>query len=59
MIGGLDLKITGGIRAGVTHFFFPKENEKDYIKYCKHNTHKNIKFTPVSHIQEIFDKVFI
>ena len=59
MIGGLDLKITGGIRAGVTHFFFPKENEKDYIKYCKHNTHKNIKFTLVSHIREIFDKVFI
>ena len=59
MIGGLALKITGGIRAGVTHFFFPKENEKDYNKYCKHNTHKNIKFTLVSHIQEIFDKVFI
>lgn len=59
MIGGLDLKITGGIRAGVTHFFFPKENEKDYIKYCKDNMHKNIKFTLVSHIQEIFDKVFI
>ena len=59
MIGGLDLKFTGGIRAGVTHFFFPKENENDYIKYYKHNPNKNIKFTPVSHIQEIFDKVFI
>ena len=27
-IGGLDLKILGGIAAGVTEFIFPKDNER-------------------------------
>jgi len=30
-IGGLDLKILGGIMGGVKTFLFPKENEKDLI----------------------------
>ena len=37
-IGGLDLKILGGIRAGVKNFIFPQENEKDFKKFkdeCK------------------------
>ena len=29
-IGGLDLKIMGGIKAGIKHFIYPKENNKDY-----------------------------
>jgi ATP-dependent Lon protease len=29
-IGGLDLKILGGIRGGVKEFLFPGENEKDF-----------------------------
>ena len=29
-LGGLELKILGGIEAGVTEFLFPKDNEKDY-----------------------------
>jgi ATP-dependent Lon protease len=29
-IGGLDLKILGGLRAGVTTFYYPKANAKDY-----------------------------
>ena len=29
-IGGLDLKILGGIRAGVREFLFPGENDKDF-----------------------------
>ena len=29
-IGGLDLKILGGIKAGVTEFIYPKENDKDF-----------------------------
>ena len=38
-IGGLDLKILGGLRAGVTTFYYPKANAKDfklfYEKYEK------------------------
>ena len=32
IIGGLDLKIIGGINAGVKKFLFPKDNVKDYEK---------------------------
>tara|TARA_A100001015_G_scaffold230273_1_gene260512 strand:+ start:4091 stop:7369 length:3279 start_codon:yes stop_codon:yes gene_type:complete len=62
-IGGLELKILGGIRAGVTHFIYPKNNEKDFQKFIKkenyQDTVKNIKFTSVSHISEIFKIIFI
>ena len=34
-IGGLDLKIIGGIRAGVTTFFYPKDNSKDFELFCE------------------------
>jgi ATP-dependent Lon protease len=34
-IGGLDLKIIGGIRAGVTSFFYPKTNAKDFENFCE------------------------
>ena len=34
-IGGLDLKIAGGIRAGVKSFLYPEKNEKDYQKFIK------------------------
>lgn len=34
-IGGLDLKIIGGMRAGVTTFFYPKTNTKDFENFCK------------------------
>jgi ATP-dependent Lon protease len=41
-IGGLDLKILGGLRAGVTTFYYPKANSKDfklfYNKYEKNMT---------------------
>ena len=62
-IGGLELKILGGIRAGVTHFIYPKNNEKDFQKFIKkenyQDTVKNIKFTSVNHISEIFKIIFI
>ena len=58
-IGGLDLKFIGGIKAGVKHFFFPKSNIKNYNNFIKKNKYNNIKFTPVSNIQEIFKEVFI
>jgi ATP-dependent Lon protease len=34
-IGGLDLKILGGLRAGVTTFYYPKANAKDYKLFCE------------------------
>jgi len=34
-IGGLDLKILGGLRGGVTTFLYPKTNYKDFENFCK------------------------
>ena len=55
-IGGLDLKILGGIRAGVKRFLFPKENEKDFKdfmeKYGKKDIVKDIEFFPIETIEE-------
>jgi ATP-dependent Lon protease len=61
-IGGLNLKILGGIRAGVKEFVFPKENMDDYEEFIKNehnkNLSKNIKFTPLETIREVFNIVF-
>ena len=55
-IGGLDLKILGGIRAGVKTFLFPKDNEKDYHdfleKYSKTVNVDGISFHPIETIDE-------
>tara|TARA_Y100000389_G_scaffold187425_1_gene208811 strand:- start:1096 stop:1563 length:468 start_codon:yes stop_codon:yes gene_type:complete len=55
-IGGLDLKILGGIRAGVKTFLFPKDNEKDYHdfleKYSKTVNVDGISFHPIETIYE-------
>ena len=62
-IGGLDIKILGGIKAGVKEFIFPKENVKDFNKFMEKykdkNIKKNIKFHPVETIYEVIDLVFI
>jgi endopeptidase La len=61
-IGGLDLKILGGIKAGVTEFLFPKENKKDFDsfmeKYKDDELTKGIKFYDVENIKEVFQLVF-
>jgi ATP-dependent Lon protease len=61
-IGGLDLKILGGIKAGVKEFIYPKENEKDFNsfmeKYKDDELTKGIVFHSVDHIDAVFDKVF-
>jgi ATP-dependent Lon protease len=61
-IGGLDLKILGGIKAGVKTFLFPKENEKDYEKYREKYkdslVNDGVSFYPVEHISKVFEKVF-
>ena len=62
-IGGLDLKILGGIRAGVKEFIFPKENEKDFKKlqekYEGKDVLEGIIFHSVSNIDEVLKIVFI
>ena len=61
-IGGLDLKFLGGIKAGVTEFLYPKENEKDYEsfmeKYKDDELTKGIVFHSVETIEEVFSLVF-
>ena len=61
-IGGLDLKILGGIRAGVKQFVFPKENDKHYLDFMKKYGDKSIvegiEFTQVETIQDVVDIVF-
>jgi len=62
-IGGLPLKIMGGIRSGVKHFIYPKENDKDFDefmeKYRDNPLLEGICFHPVETIQEVFDMVFV
>ena len=61
-IGGLDLKFLGGIKAGVTEFLYPKENQKEYDsfmeKYKDDQLTNGIKFYPVETIQDVFEVVF-
>jgi ATP-dependent Lon protease len=61
-IGGLETKILGGIRAGVTFFMYPKANILDFeeceMKYKKLFIEKGIKFIPVSHIKEALKLVY-
>jgi len=61
-IGGLETKILGGIRAGVTFFMFPTANILDFeeckMKYQTLFLEKCVKFLPVSHIKEALKHVF-
>ena len=60
MIGGLQLKILGAIKAGVTEIMYPLENQKDFnkimIKYEKQTA--GIKFHSVKNIQDVFNVLF-
>lgn len=59
-IGGLDLKILGGISSGVKMFIYPKENSQDFITFSeKYFIDDSIKFVEVSNIQEVFELVFV
>lgn len=59
-IGGLDLKITGAIKAGVKTILYPAENEKDFQSFMEryNDTPKDIQFHAVRLITEVFDLVF-
>ena len=63
-IGGLELKILGGMRAGVKTFIFPEENLKDHKKFMEKYQPKNIipsdvKFISVNNIQQVLKIVFV
>jgi len=60
-IGGLDIKIIGGIRAGVKTFLYPKANTRDFNDWKnKYKTlYNDIEFYEVSNIQEVFDYAFV
>jgi len=61
-IGGLDLKILGSIKAGITHFIYPDENKKEFDefmdKYKDKEVIEGIEFYPVTHIKEVFELIF-
>ena len=60
-IGGLDLKILGGLRAGVTTFYYPKANAKDfklfYEKYEKNMS--NAMFIELENIEQALAQIII
>ena len=61
-IGGLDVKILGGIKSGITTFLYPKANNKEYNEWKKKyekEKHIDIQFIEVSTIKEVFEYVFI
>jgi ATP-dependent Lon protease len=62
-IGGLDIKITGAIRAGVKKIIYPKSNNRDFIEWRLKNdvsdSEMELEFIEVSNINEVFQHVFI
>jgi ATP-dependent Lon protease len=62
-IGGLDNKIIGGIRSGITTFLYPKANNKQFTEWKTRDNNadefKSIHFIEVSTIAEVFKHVFI
>lgn len=62
-IGGLDLKIIGGIRAGVKTFLYPEENKKHFDQFMeKYGTDTMIEgiiFKSVNNIKDVLKEVFV
>jgi ATP-dependent Lon protease len=60
-IGALSYKFQGGIKAGVNHFIFPKDNSKDYDdfmkKYGSTKLVDGIHFHAISHINEAIELI--
>jgi ATP-dependent Lon protease len=60
-IGGLEQKILGGIKAGITEFIYPFENTKDFKnfmdKYRENTVIHGIQFHCLSTIYEVFDLI--
>lgn len=62
-IGGLELKLLGGIRAGIKTFIYPQANVKDFEKFMEKYGGKafltGIQFIAVEMIEEVLPLVFI
>ena len=62
-IGGLDIKILGGIEAGIKEFIYPEENTKTFgefiEKYKDNECIEGIKFHKVEDISEVLKLVFV
>ena len=60
-IGGLDIKISHGIKAGVTTFLYPKDNNREHQLWYNSNKDitENIQFIEVDNIHQIFEHVFL
>jgi len=60
-IGSLELKILGGIKAGINTFLYPKDNSKDFkLLYEKHkNKLKNFNFFEVNNIKEAIEHIIL
>ena len=61
-IGGLDLKILGGIKAGVKTFIYPEDNKKDFTEFMEKYSTKisleDIQFVAVGTIDEVMAIIF-
>ena len=63
-IGGLDLKIMGGIRSGIKTFIYPYENQNDFEEIIKKNSTEStnimnsINFISVKNIHDVFQYIF-
>ena len=59
-IGGLDIKISSGIRNGVKTFLFPRENHREFILWKEKNANQeDIEFLEINNIREILLQVFV
>jgi len=62
-IGGLQHKILGGIRAGVTTFMYPVSNQLDFDRFMEKYGDKSYvqrtKFYPVEKIEQTFQHIFV
>ena len=60
-IGGLQEKIIHSIKAGITEFIYPQENQYDFDKimekYKDKDIIKGIKFHSIQHIDEVLDLI--
>ena len=60
-IGGLDCKIIGGIKAGVTKFFFPKSNDRDFLQFKNDTQNKyindDIEFIQIENINSLLKEL--
>ena len=60
-IGALGYKFQGGIKAGVKHFIFPKDNKRDYDdfikKYGETKLIEGISFNQITHIDEAIELI--